>query len=85
MKKNMTEFLRKITKQDIRNTLAMIFTILSFIFLFKLLNREIPAGNREVVITIGGVIIGQLVGIMAFYYTQSKSEIDDKKREHEEP
>jgi ABC-type tungstate transport system substrate-binding protein len=79
----MTEFLKKITKQDIRNTLATAWTALSFIFLFKLLSREIPEGNRDVVTTIAGVIIGQLIAIIGFYFGQSKSEID-KGKPHED-
>lgn len=79
----MTEFLKKITKQDIRNTLAVAWTALSFIFLFKLLTREIPAGNKDVVMTIAGVVIGQLVGVIAFYFGQSKSEVDKGKNNEE--
>lgn len=80
----MTEVFRKITKQDIRHSLAVAWTVLSFIFLYKLLSKEIPAQNKDVVMTIGGVVIGQLVVIMGYFFTQSKSEIDEKKG-HETP
>lgn len=75
----MTELMKKITKQDIRNTLGVTFTLLSFIFLFKLLSLAIPAENKDVVIAIAGVVVGQLVTIMGYYFGQSKSEVDQKK------
>jgi ABC-type tungstate transport system substrate-binding protein len=82
-KDDMTELMRKITKQDIRNTLAMVWTVCSFIFLYKLLVKRIPTENKDVVIAIAGLIIGQLVVIMGYYFGQSKSEVDDKKSENE--
>jgi ABC-type tungstate transport system substrate-binding protein len=72
----MTEFLRKITKQDIRNTMAIFWMVLSFVFLFKLLSKVIPDANKDVVMTIAGVVVGQLVGITSYYFGQSKSEND---------
>ena len=75
----MTEFLRKVTAQDIRHSMAVAWTVLSFVFLYKLLSHEIPAANKDVVMTIGGVVIGQLVAIMGYFFTQSKTEVDDKK------
>ena len=75
----MTEFWKKFTKQDIRNTLAITWTVLCFIFMFRLMNHEIPSGNRDVINTVAGVLIGQTVVIVAFYFVQSKSEIDKAK------
>lgn len=75
----MTELFKKVTTQDIRHSMAVAWTVLSFIFLYKLLSHEIPASNKDVVMTIGGVVIGQLVAIMGYFFTQSKTEVDDKK------
>lgn len=83
-KRTMTEILKKVTKQDVRNTLAMTWVALSFWFLFTLLKREIPEGNRDVVNAIAGIIVGQLIGIVAYYFGQSKTEVDQTKREHNE-
>ena len=77
----MTEFFRRISKQDIRNTLTIMWMILSYLFLFKLLTIVIPEANKEVVMTIAGVIVGQLVVITSYYFGQSKSENDKGKNE----
>ncbi len=77
----MTELFRKVTTQDIRHSLAVAWTVLAFIFLFALLKRAIPPENKDVVMTIGGVVIGQLVVIMGYFFTQSKTEVDDKKHQ----
>ena len=79
----MTEFIGRISKQDIRNTLAVAWVALSFLFIFKLLNTPIPAGNKDVVNTIAGLIIGNLVGIVAYYFGQSKTEVDQHKKDNE--
>jgi ABC-type tungstate transport system substrate-binding protein len=76
--------MKKLSKQDIRNTLAVAWTALSFIFLFKLLTREIPESNKDVVMTIAGVVVGQLVGVIGYYFGQSKSEVDKAKPNEEE-
>lgn len=81
MRKQMTELFRKVTTQDIRHSLAVAWTVLSFLFLYKLLSKEIPEANKDVVMTIGGVVVGQLVGIMGYFFTQSKTEVDDKKHQ----
>lgn len=77
----MTEFFKRITKQDIRNTMAIFWMVLSFAFLFRLLKDIIPTENKEVVMTIAGVVVGQLVGITSYYFGQSKSENDKNKHE----
>ncbi len=79
----MTELMQKISKQSIRNTIVILHTVLSFVFLFKLMTLEIPDGNRDTVNTLAGIIIGQLVTTYAFYFGQSKSEVDEKKKENE--
>lgn len=77
----MTELARKITNADIRNTLAVVWVSLSFLFIFKLVTTPIPAANKDVVNTIAGIVIGQLIGIAAYYFGQSKSEIDQQRKD----
>ena len=80
----MTEFLKRITsKHDVRNTIGMVFTLLSFLFLFRLLYTKIPPENKDVVIAIAGVIVGQLVTINGYYFGQSKSEVEQQKNDNE--
>jgi ABC-type tungstate transport system substrate-binding protein len=83
-KKSMTELLRKISKQDIRNTMAMTWMVLTFILVFKLLNAEIPPGNKDILNAVTGVVVGQLVVIIGYYFTQSKTEVDQQKKENED-
>jgi ABC-type tungstate transport system substrate-binding protein len=80
----MTEFWKKITKQDIRNTLAVAWTVLCFVFMFRLMNHEIPPGNKDVINAVAGVLIGQNVVIIAYFFVQSKSEIDKTKSDVED-
>ena len=80
----MTELMKKISKQSIRNSIVILHTSLSFLFLFKLMKDVIPDGNRDAVNTLAGIVIGQLVTTYAFYFGQSKSEVDEKKMKKEE-
>jgi hypothetical protein len=81
----MTELMRKISKSmDVRNTIGMVFTMMSFLFLFRLLYTKIPPENKDVVIAIAGVIVGQLVTINGYYFGQSKSEVEQQKSDRDE-
>jgi hypothetical protein len=77
----MTEMMKRLSKQDIRNTMAMIWVILSFFYLFRLLVVKIPPENKDILMVISGVIIGKLTDIMGYYFGQSKSEVDQQKKE----
>jgi hypothetical protein len=80
----MTELMKKLSKSmDVRNTIGMVFTVLSFLFLFRLLYTKIPQENKDVVIAIAGVIVGQLVTINGYYFGQSKSEVEQQKKDNE--
>jgi hypothetical protein len=76
----MTEFFNKMSKHDIRNTIVILDTVLSFAFLFMLMFKAIPEANQNAVNVLGGIIIGQLVTVYGFYFTQSKMEVDEKKK-----
>jgi drug/metabolite transporter (DMT)-like permease len=77
----MTELMKKITKQDIRNTLALIIVIGCFAFIFSLLKRPIPVENKDVVNILAGTLFGTLAAVAGYYYGQSKTEADLKKRD----
>ena len=79
----MTEIWKKITKQDIRNTLAVTIVALTFIFLFKLLTKAIPAENQNSVNTLGGLVFGAFGLVVSYFFGQSKSEVDEKKKTNE--
>lgn len=76
----MTELMKKISRQDIRNTMAMTWMALSFLFLFKLLYIIIPESNRDIVMIVVGIVVGKLNDIMGYFFGQSKSEIDQQKK-----
>lgn len=71
----MTEFLKKITKSDIRNILAVITVIGSFVLLYQMLYKPIPVDNKDVVLTAVGFVLGGLVaGVNGYYFGASKGE-----------
>jgi ABC-type tungstate transport system substrate-binding protein len=61
--------------------MAMTWMVLTFILIFKLMKTEIPAGNKDILNGISGVVIGQLVVIIGYYFTQSKTEVDQQKKD----
>lgn len=78
----MTEFLKKITKSDIRNILAVISVLGAFVVLYLLIITPIPAANKDTVNLALGFVLGGLVGgVSGFYFGASKGET---KKEGEE-
>ncbi len=52
----MPEWLKRLTKTDIRNSLAIIIVIGSFLLLYLLQVKPIPEQNHDLVLTAGGFI-----------------------------
>jgi hypothetical protein len=78
---SMPEWLKRLTKTDIRNSLAIIIVIGSFLLLYLLQVRPIPEQNHDLVLTAGGFIFGgALAGVIGFYFGSTKI---DKKNESE--
>lgn len=81
----MKEFWGKISSKDIRNILAVIITLGSFILLYFLLVKEIPKENRDVVIgAVGYVLGGAFAGVIGYYFGSSKTDTDKTKNEKDE-
>lgn len=75
----MTEFLKKVSKSDIRNILAVIAVIGSFIVLYMLIVTPIPAANKDTVNLALGFVLGGLVGgVSGFYFGASKGDTKEK-------
>lgn len=75
----MTEFLRKISITDIRNILAVIIVVGSFVLLYLMMIKEIPVPNKDIVLTAVGFIFGSLTtGVAGYYFGASKRASDDK-------
>ena len=71
----MPEWLKKISKTDIRNILAVIIVLGSFLLLYLLQVRPIPEQNHDLVLTAGGFIFGgALAGVVGFYFGATKGE-----------
>lgn len=78
----MTEFLKKVTKSDIRNILAVITVLGAFFLLYQMLYKPIPSDNKDIVLTSVGFVLGGLVsGVAGYYFGASKGET--KKEETE--
>jgi len=78
---SMPEWLKRLTKTDIRNSLAIIIVIGSFLLLYLLQVKPIPEQNHDLVLTAGGFIFGgALAGVIGFYFGSTKI---DKKNESE--
>ena len=78
----MPEWLKRLTKTDIRNSLAIIIVVDSFLLLYLLQVMPIPEQNHDLVLTAGGFIFGgALAGVIGFYFGSTKI---DKKNEDRE-
>ena len=76
----MKEFLKNIGKNDIRNILAVITVLGSFIVLYLLIVTPIPAANKDTVNLALGFVLGALCGgVSGFYFGASK--VDKKETE----
>ena len=77
----MPEWLKRLTKTDIRNSLAIIIVIGSFLVLYLLQVKPIPEQNHDLVLTAGGFIFGgALAGVIGVYFGSTKT---DKKNDSE--
>lgn len=61
----------------------MVWVVLSFVFLFKLLSKSIPIDNKDAVNLTIGFVLGSLGTIVNWYFGQSKTEVDIKRKENE--
>ena len=78
----MPEWLKKISKTDIRNILAVIIVLGSFLLLYLLQVKPIPEQNHDLVLTAGGFIFGgALAGVIGFYFGSTKTEKPTKDSE----
>ena len=74
-------FLQRITKQDIRNIIAIISVVGAFIMLYLMIIKPIPAENKDTVNIAVGVVLGGLIGgVNGYYFGAAKG---DSKKESE--
>ena len=77
----MPEWLKRLTKTDIRNSIAIIVVVGCFLLMYLLQVKPIPEQNHDIVNIVAGFIFGgALAGVVGFYFGATKS---DKKHEGE--
>lgn len=75
----MPEWLKRLTKSDIRNTIAIIIVIGCFVLMYLLQIKPIPSENHDLVLTTGGFIFGgALAGVVGYYFGSTKKDIHGK-------
>lgn len=75
----MTEWLKKISKSDIRNIIAVMSVIGAFAALFLMIIKPIPVENKETVnLCIGFVLGGLIAGVNGYYFGASKADHKEK-------
>jgi hypothetical protein len=78
----MPEWLKRLTKTDIRNSLAIIIVLGCFTLVYLLQVKPIPAENHDIVNIVSGFIYGgALAGVIGFYFGSTKT---DKKGDNGE-
>ena len=71
----MPEWLKRLTKSDIRNSLAVIIVLGCFTLMYILQVKPIPAENHDIVnIVCGFVFGGALAGVIGFYFGATKTD-----------
>lgn len=78
----MNEIFGKITSKDIRNILAVIIVLGTFVVIITMLYKEVPQGNRDTInLVVGTLLGGALGGVVGYYFGSSKNEADKAKKE----
>jgi hypothetical protein len=75
----MPEWLKRLTKTDIRNSLAIIIVLGCFGLVYLLQVKAIPEENHDIVNIVAGFIYGgALAGVIGFYFGSTKTDKKDK-------
>jgi hypothetical protein len=75
----MPEWLKRLTKTDIRNSLAIIIVLGCFGLVYLLQVKAIPQENHDIVNIVAGFIYGgALAGVVGFYFGSTKQDKNTK-------
>ena len=80
----MNEIFGKITSKDIRNIIAVLIVSGTFILMYIFMIKEMPNGNRDLVLVTAGGIIAVLKDVTSYFFGSSKNEADKAKKEGEQ-
>jgi hypothetical protein len=81
--RKMTEWLKRITKSEIRSILAVMSVIGFFVVVILLIMKPVPENNRDVLNVTVGFLGAGLVGGVAGYYFGASKDSEQKKEEGE--
>lgn len=70
----MKRFFENINKTDIRNIIAVLYTLLVLIFIYVLAFKAVPDQNKDLVNVLGGGVFSGVGVILGFYFGSSKSD-----------
>ena len=71
----MPEWLKRLTKTDIRNSLAIMIVVGCFVLMYLLQVKPVPAENHDIVNIVCGFIFGgALAGVVGYYFGSTKTE-----------
>jgi hypothetical protein len=75
----MPEWLKRLTKTDIRNSLAIIIVLGCFGLVYLLQVKAITQENHDIVNIVAGFIYGgALAGVIGFYFGSTKTDKQSK-------
>lgn len=75
----MPEWLKRLTKADIRNSLAVIVVLGCFGLMYLLQVKAIPKENHDIVNIVAGFIFGgALAGVIGYYFGATKTDKNTK-------
>lgn len=72
---------KHITNSSIRSILALTYIVGCFVYLYLLLFKKIPADNKDIVIALGGVLVGGCGPVLGYYFGDSKRNEKTKNNE----
>mgnify|MGYP006951344478 CR=1 FL=1 len=75
----MKDWLIKIRDADIRNILAIMWSIGVFVMLYIIIIKTIPTANHDIVLMAGGYIFGAVSMVLAYYFAGNKKEKTDNQ------
>jgi uncharacterized membrane protein YdjX (TVP38/TMEM64 family) len=71
----MPEWLKRLTKTDVRNSISLFIVIGTFILMYIMLVKPIPAENKEIVnIAVGFIFGAGFGGVVGYHFSSSKTD-----------
>jgi hypothetical protein len=70
----MKQFLQNIQSTDIRNIIAVLYTLLVLAYIYVLALVPVPAQNKDLVNVLAGGVFGGLPIVLGYYFGSSKND-----------